>query len=228
MKILEALDKITKELNNSDSRDKALKDNLLDLWYIYSIGEAVEKGILDNIELDSIDNNIAKTIKNMLNKLEKTNKPATSIGINVNKISNIEEINGKKCGNFTLKVLKGVDINNVKNNSTTVKVIADFQGTEKEVYSNVIKGWNYKNVLEDLKVFGFYFEIKYRKVDIKDGDKVIGTMYCTDDYNILTSNFISYKLVDINNLLKDTGISNALEFIKILKSIYKNLKVEDN
>ena len=134
MKILEALDKITKELNNSDSRDKALKDNLLDLWYIYSIGEAVEKGILDNIELDSIDNNIAKTIKNMLNKLEKTNKPATSIGINVNKISNIEEINGKKCGNFTLKVLKGVDINNVKNNSTTVKVIADFQGTEKEVY----------------------------------------------------------------------------------------------
>lgn len=225
MKILEALDKITKELNNSNSRDNMLKDNLLDLWYIYSIGEAVEKGVLDNIELDSIDSNITKTIKNMLNKLEKTN---TSTGKNVDRISNIEEINGKKCGNFTLKVLKGVDINNVKNGSTIVKVMADFQGTEKEVYSNiVIKDWGYKSVLEDLKVFGFYFEIKYKKVEIKDGDKVIGTMYCTDDYNILTSNFINYKLVDINNLLKDTGISNALEFIKILKSIYKNLKIED-
>lgn len=71
MKILEALDKITKELNNSNSRDNMLKDNLLGLWYIYSIGEAVEKGVLDNIELDSIDSNITKTIKNMLNKLEK-------------------------------------------------------------------------------------------------------------------------------------------------------------
>ena len=140
MKILEALDKITKELNNSDSRDKALKDNLLDLWYIYSIGEAVEKGILDNIELDSIDNNIAKTIKNMLNKLEKTNK---SIGINVNKISNIEEINGKKCGVFTLNYKKQI-----------ISVVIE----DKTVYSTVVTD-NTEKILKDLETFGFNIEI---------------------------------------------------------------------
>lgn len=159
-----------------DKFDKSVKQ-VYDLMLLGMILGEIPNEVLDK-ELSEEDlNDVPETQKkpliNSLNFIEKFYNIKNGEK-NVLKCSELSELNGKKCGNFTLEVT------DLHEGGIEVKVNSYFEGMQgyMNVYEVVTDNMNYttETVIKDLKTFGFSIELEDKEEEISYRDKTTGKL----------------------------------------------------
>lgn len=155
-----------------DKFDKNVKQ-VYDLMLLGMILGEIPNEVLDK-ELSEEDlNDVPETQKkpliNSLNFIEKFYNIKNEEK-NVLKCSELSELNGKKCGNFTLKV-----------DNKNVSVITYFEGSNSynciyDVNLRVNTPEAIVTIVKDLKTFGFNIELEYKEEEISYKDKTTGKL----------------------------------------------------
>lgn len=152
-----------------DKFDKSVKQ-VYDLMLLGMILGEIPDEILDKElseeDLNGVPEHQKKSLINSLNFIEKF------YGIkkedkNVLKCSELSELNGKKCGNFTLKA-----------DNKNVSVTTYFEGSNLYncLYDVNLRVNTPEAIIKDLKSFGFNIELEYKEEEISYKDKTTGKL----------------------------------------------------
>ena len=159
-----------------DKFDKSVKQ-VYDLMLLGMILGEIPNEVLDK-ELSEEDlNDVPETQKkpliNSLNFIEKFYNIKNGEK-NVLKCSELSELNGKKCGSFTLEII------DLHEGGIEVRVTSYFEGMQgyMNVYEVVTDNTNYtvETVIKDLKTFGFNIELEDKEEEISYKDKTTGKL----------------------------------------------------
>lgn len=139
---------------------------------------------------------------------------------NIIECEDITELDGKKCGNFTLEV---------KNNK--VKVNSYFEGSEAyiDVYEIDIDDQHTpQSIVKDLKTFGFNIELedKESEITLKDTTgKIVGILKHKNK-ELVQAKLGKYKYVNLAEMFRDCD-KNIDTFIENVEILFPELEINN-
>lgn len=152
-----------------DKFDKSVKQ-VYDLMLLGMILGEIPNEVLDKElseeDLNEVPEHQKKPLINSLNFIEKFYNIKNGEK-NVLKCSELSELNGKKCGNFTLKA-----------DNKNVSVTTYFEGSNLYncLYDVNLRVNTPEAIIKDLKSFGFNIELEYKEEEISYKDKTTGKL----------------------------------------------------
>lgn len=152
-----------------DKFDKSVKQ-VYDLMLLGMILGEIPNEVLDKElseeDLNDVPESQKKPLINSLNFIEKF-YGIKKEGKNVLKCSELSELNGKKCGNFTL---------NIDDGELIIETYLEGLGYTSKVYETTLNNRTPKNIIQDLKSFGFNIELEDKEEEISYKDKTTGKL----------------------------------------------------